>query len=398
MTDNMTSEQRPGISPQDDSGVGAANAGENQSQLIGPAISPAERSILDTFTEITRPTLDADYQKLRTFIQIYKRDLGVDPIQIDEEEKSIKPLENVKKSKREELMKDAARERQRLAIEAFPRYLAAWREADAENESVVRSFENMFEQAGSQSSEAQVAVVDETRSQLSTILSIKGTYYTEMFTTLLVDGGFSPDQAEEQVLLKAPPVGDTVSIPERAQNLRDLKTAAIDYLVNDSLDTTIEAWDALYPGLGEEAEMRILSARGHDRTRLAKDLYKKVYTEIERRRGEFQDRTYISLKAQGKSSHEAHFEAREIDFKLRNLPRSQQIRIMRLNEPIPQLETGPADPTQQAILNLYLGIANKFERLDGEDNAELSRRLRDGLSNPDTREATYKEIDDLIKH
>jgi hypothetical protein len=396
MADNMTSEQRPG-SPQGDIGVGAL-ATSNEIQIIPSAAqdtSVTKRHLPAPIAEITAEAdLSARYASLVNLISVYKTDIGIDPVVIDEQSREIPRLENIKKSRREELLRKLSVEKQRLAIQAFPRYLAVWRETDPENEGIILSFERMFEEAGNEGTEAQAAVVDETRTQLSTILSVKGTYYTEMLTTLLIDSGFSPDQAEEQVLTKAPPVGDAVSIPEKAQNLRNLKTAAIDYLVNDSMETTIEAWDALYPGFGEEAEMQVLSARGHDRYRLAKDLYKKVHTELERRRVEYQERVYQFLKAQGKSSNEAHFEAREIDFSLRNLPRAEQARIMRMGE-IPQIEARSAiDPTQQVVLDLYLGVADKFAKLGNED---LARRLRKGLSDPDTRESTYQEIEEIIR-
>lgn len=418
MASDMTSEHEPQGATQDDTGVGdLADSPRPMSPEDLLAFHKANHSSVDIRAlelsrptrfsatlgqELTKPDIETEFRNLRESIQIYKMDLGVDPLQIDEEERAVRPLSNTKKGQRANIIRAAVEERQALAIAAFPKYLAAWREADAENEGIITSFERMFEEAGIEGLEAQVAVVDETRSQLKTILSIKGTYYTEMLTTLLIDSGFSPAQAEEQVLTKAPPVGSAVSIPERTQNLRDLKTAAIDFLLNQGLDTTIEAWEALYPGLGEEAEMRIMSIPQddvHTRVKLAKELYKKVHTEVERRRNEFRERVYQYFKSKGRSSNQAHFDAREIDYRLGNLTRTQQILAMRSDDPVRQIEASqPQVTVDQFNFELYSSIAAQLLRLGDPEKKALGERFREGLSNPESREETQREIDEYLRN
>lgn len=431
MADDMRTEQGQGSGPisdripQDDSGVGngpltpaedaieiAIDSVEKQPD-DHDELSPTPRAVFPPALE-SRPKppvreltpeaqMNAEFASLRSSITTYKRDLGIDPILIQTEERKIKPPSNVRKGKREELMRTTRSERQSLAVQAFPRYLAAWREADSENTDIIASYERMFEKAGEKGMEDQVAVIDEARSQLSRILSIKSTYYTEMLTTLLVDSGIPLDEAEEQVMLEHPPLTSAASIPENAQSLRDLKEKAVNQLV-DELGTTVEAWDAIYPGLGEEEEMKIMASPEHERTRLTKDLYKRVHQELERRRGEYKQRVSQALNARDLLTYEANVEAARIEVDLKKLSRADQIRTMRLDEDgQPEIDFELiVDATERSIMGLYKSIAEKLLKLGdptrGGDPAKyaLGQRFLEGLGNPETYEATRTEIDSYL--
>lgn len=271
---------------------------------------------------------NARFEEQLTAIRILKRDLGLGPEEIEDYENSILKLENVKTAQRANHLDSLAKERQRLAVSNFPIYISIWRKLNPEDEEAVRDQEERFTAAKGEDS-VQAKMSEELREKLNTDISDKSSYFVGMLQTLLVETGqSSSSEAQIAALSELGEIEQTTSLPEKAK-MAELLEGRTTYLLINSLDRTIEVWNTLHPGEGENEEIRINSSNGEGmRIESAKQLYKRIETELDGRRGNYGERL---LEAYNDSRNEHPYPFIEASEKVRRLsllPRLEQIRIM----------------------------------------------------------------------
>lgn len=263
-------------------------------------------------------------------IRILRRDAGESEEEVEVYERTLPHPSNLRAVNKDgldkyELIRSLSIDKQKLLIANFPEYIRIWGELDPESRDAAEATRKQFDESSDEGAKSELS--SRTREQVERSINIKTMYYAEMMQALNIDSGMSFEDAERLAVEKSLALVGVSSIPEKTLILKSLKKEAIDLLL-DTLEISIEVWEALYPGTGEDEEIRLHGNTEEERAKNAKHLYKKIAEELEKRRGEYRLRLTEKLTSVGINNIEATRDSVLSERELIRLSRIEQVQVM----------------------------------------------------------------------
>lgn len=273
--------------------------------------------------------LNAQYQDHITEIEKFRIDIGQSVGEITRWHKRLPNFNNLKDKQKQKVLGELKQEREQLAIMNFPNYISIWSEVNPEDEEKIANSKADF-YAADQTEEGKAKISEQARKTLNESIVDKERFYTQMIITVYVDSGIPYEEAKELAGSKSSELQRTSAIHEKANLLKAHKEQALRFLVS-TLDYSIRVWEELFPGMGEEEKARITSESDEtQRTKLAKDLYKKTQEELQKRKESYHKALEANLHETGPISYigSPMLEANKERLRLDTLPRTEQIRAL----------------------------------------------------------------------